>query len=173
MNSTKLLTYQPHPSILFCGMKHKLSLKQPGLQGLYAFEGNFWWQLFAISSNCQRDCEASLLCTAGFHGNCVAATEFQNMVRWHLKLHCCLTHIENSGQRVSIVLRSYHYKSVEFYCLPFEIVRQMLVKGGLCLESDGTALLLIFVPAYSCFECGIIAEFFCLLMQHQSTDSNS
>ena len=33
MNNTKLLTYQLHPSILFCGMKHELSQEQPGLSG--------------------------------------------------------------------------------------------------------------------------------------------
>ena len=112
------------------------------------------WQLFAISSDRQRDCEASLLCATGFHGNCSAATEFQSTAGRHLEPHWCLIHIENSGQRVSTVLTRCNHEPVEFYCLLFEIVWETLGEGGLRSESDGMAPLPVYVPAYRCFECG-------------------
>lgn len=153
MNNTKLLTYQLHPSF-FVEWNMNWVWNNQVSRDSYAFEDNFRWQLFAISSDRQRDCEASLLCATGFHGNCLDVTEFQSTAGWHLEPHWCLIHIENSGQRVSTALMSCDHEPVEFYCLLFEIVWQMLGEGGLGSESDGMAPLPVYVPAYRCFECG-------------------
>lgn len=95
-----------------------------------------------------------------FTGTVQLPLNFQSMAGGHLEPHWCLIHIENSGQKVSMALASCDHEPVEFYCLFFEIIWQTLGEGGLRSESDGMAQLPVYVPAYRCFECGIIAEFF-------------
>lgn len=81
MNNTKLLTYQLHPSFFVEWNMNWVRNNQVS-RGSYAFEDNFRWQIFAINSDRQRDCEASLLCATGFHGNCLAVIEFQSTAGW-------------------------------------------------------------------------------------------